>query len=46
MVKIKDIPFCVKNLKQRQKHFDLPEGELEPQIFSRFSTNDLNFHGN
>ena len=37
MVKIKDIHFCVKNLKMKRKRnknsFDLPEQGFEPQIF-------------
>ena len=47
MVKNKD--FCVKNLKMKRKKgqnfFDLPEGGLEPQIFSNFPAHNLNFHG-
>ena len=28
-----------------KKNFDLPERGFEPQIFSNFPANDLNFHG-
>ena len=49
MVKIKDIHFCVKNLKMKRKKnkffFDLPEQGFEPQIFTNFPAHDLNFHG-
>ena len=31
--------------KKGQKNFDLPEQGFEPQIFSNFPANDLNFHG-
>ena len=48
MVKIKDIQFCVKNLKmkrkKKKKKIDLPEWVFEPQIFSHFPAHDLNFH--
>ena len=30
--------------KKGQKFFDLPEQEFEPQIFSNFPAQDLNFH--
>ena len=47
MVKLKDIHFCVKNLKMKRKKekkcFDLPERGFEPQIFSNFPAHDLNF---
>ena len=49
LVKIKDIHFCVKNLKMKRKNdkkkFDLPEQGFEPRIFSNFPAQDLNFHG-
>jgi hypothetical protein len=49
MVKIKDIQFCVKNLKMKRKKgqnfFDLPERGFELQIFSNLPTHDFNFHG-
>ena len=31
--------------KKGQKTFDLPKLGFEPQIFSNFPANDLNFHG-
>ena len=46
MVRIKDIHFCVKNLKMKKKEqnfFDLPERGFEPQIFSNIPAHDLNF---
>ena len=30
--------------RKRQKNFDLPEREFEPQIFSNSPVHDLNFH--
>ena len=48
-VKIKDIHFCMNNLKMKRKNkqkiFDLPEQGFEPQIFSNVPAKDLNFHG-
>ena len=31
--------------KKEQNFFDLPEWEIEPQIFGNFLAHDLNFHG-
>ena len=49
MVKNKDTQFFMENLKMKRKKdkkkFDLPEPGFEPQIFSNFPANDLNFHG-
>jgi hypothetical protein len=48
MVKNKDMQFFMENLKMKRKKeqnfFDFPEQGFEPQIFSNFSTHDLNFH--
>jgi len=47
MVKNKDMPFFVENLKvktKKDKKFYLPEQGFEPQIFSKFPAHDLNFH--
>ena len=47
--KTKICSFFMKNLKMKRKkdkkHFDIPEGGFEPQIFSNFAAHDLNFHG-
>ena len=34
-----------KKKKKREKKIDLSERGFEPQIFSNFPANDLNFHG-
>ena len=47
MIKNKDMQF-MENLKmkgKKDKKIDLPERGFEPQIFSNFPANDLNFHG-
>ena len=49
VVEIKDINFCVKSLKMKRKKdknfFDLLGRGFEPQIFSNFLADDLNFNG-
>ena len=47
MAKIKDTQFSVKNLKMKREKdnfFYLLECGFEPQIFSNFPANNLNFH--
>ena len=49
MVKHKDMQFFMENLKINRKKarncFDLQEMGFKPQIFSKFPTHDLIFHG-
>ena len=45
MVQFKDTQNLKIKRKKEQKIFDLPERGFEPQIFSNFPGNDLNFHG-
>ena len=48
MAKNKAMQFFMENLKMKRikdKNFDLPEQGFEPQIFSNFPADDLNFHG-